>query len=237
VIAFLVAVADPARYAAIAKPAIERVREGDSLVIAVGGAPVQHTLNAALDDLSDVPDLEAVVIVHEDVALQDIDTASIVRRTFGDPAVALAGVIGAHGVRGLAWWEGSAMAVGHAGTPHVPGGATAGVALTGCVEALDGIVLCLSPWAVRTLRFDEELAVDFHGYDIDLCFQARYHGRRVEVIKLAAHHEHRPLFTDSDAWVRNALRFQQRWIDHRPITQRRHQALAAAAGQAHEQAG
>ena len=68
---------------------------------------------------------------------------------------------------------------------------------------------------MRTLRFDTALAGDFHGYDVDMCIQARYHGRRVDVIDLPAEHVHRPLFDDSDAWTRNDLRFRLRWIDHR----------------------
>ena len=224
-IAFVVAVADQDRYETIAAPAIERVREPDSVVLAVAGeAAPQLALNRALDELAGVPDLEAAVIVHEDVELLDLDTGPIVRRAFADPAVALVGVVGGRGVTGLAWW--AATAIGHAETPHVRGGAVGGVAARGEVDALDGIVLCLSPWAVRTLRFDAALAADFHGYDIDLCFQARHHGRRVEVVELRARHVHRPLLAAPDRWSRNELRFQRRWFDHRMISALRHQALA-----------
>ena len=232
-IAFLVAVADQSRFDAIAAPGIERVREGDSVVVTVrpdAGSGPQRVLNAALAELAGEPDLEAVVILHEDVDLVDLDTASIVRDAFTDPDVAIAGAIGAQGVSGLAWWAG--IPIGGTATGHVPDGRIAGVIRQGTVDAVDGLVLCLSPWAVRTLRFDETLAPDFHGYDIDLCFQARYHGRRVEVIPLAVHHDHRPLFTDTERWVRNELRFQRQWIDHRPISERRHQALAPPAAPA-----
>jgi len=228
VIAFLVAVADPSRFETIAAPGIERVREGDSLVVTVrpeeGWGP-QRVLNKALDELADQPDLEAVVILHEDVVLLDPDTASIVRDAFADPDIAIAGAIGAQGIPGLAWWGG--IPIGRTETAYVPDGVIHGVAARGPVDALDGLVLCLSPWAARTLRFDEALAADFHGYDIDLCFQARHHGRRVEVIPLAVRHDHRPLFTDTERWARNELRFQQQWLDHRPISDERHQALAA----------
>lgn len=223
-IAFLVAVADPARYATLAGPALGRVREGDSPVIAVPtDGPPQPALNAALDELAAAIDLEGVVIVHEDVQLLHPDTAAVVRDALRDPDVAIAGVVGATGIRGLAWWEG--MAVGRAGTPHSPGGEVVAPGKAGDVDAVDGIVLCLSPWAVRTLRFDEALAADFHGYDVDLCFQARHHGRKVVVIELPVEHVHRPIFADVEAWVRNELRFQHQWIDHRMITERRHRAL------------
>ena len=229
-IVFLVAVADQSRFDAIAAPGIERVREPDSLVVTVRPEPgcgPQRALNAALDELVDQPDLEAVVILHEDVELVGLDTAAVVRDAFTGPDVAIAGAIGAQGVPGLAWWAG--IPIGATGTEHVLDGRIAGVIHRGPVDAVDGLVLCLSPWAVRMLRFDEALAADFHGYDIDLCFQARYHGRRVEVIPLAVHHRHRPLFTDTERWVRNELRFQHQWMDHRPISERRHQELAPPA--------
>lgn len=230
VIAFVVAVADRQRYAAIAEPAIERVREVDSPVLAVdGGTAPARALNAALDELAGMPDLEAAVIVHEDVVLRDIDTAAIVRRALADPAVAIVGPVGARGVSSLAWWQGTG--VGRAGTPHSPNGEVYGALPAGVVDALDGIVLGLGPWAVRALRFDLELADDFHGYDIGLCFQARHHGRRVEAIELATYHEHRPLFGDTDGWVRNELRFRRRWFEHRPVTLRRHRLLSGEAGQ------
>ena len=229
-IVFLVAVADQSRFDAIAAPGIERVREGDSLVMTVrpqAGHGPQRALNVALAELADQPDLEAVVILHEDVELVDPDTAGLVRGALADPDVAIVGAIGAQGVPGLAWWAG--IPIGATETEHVPDGRIAGVIHQGPVDAVDGLVLCLSPWAVRTLRFDEALADDFHGYDIDLCFQARYHGRRVEVAPLAVRHVHRPLFTDTERWVRNELRFQHQWMDHRPISERRHQALASPA--------
>ena len=237
-IAFVVAVADRARFEVIAQPALARVREADSVILAIpGGRAPQLALNAALDELAGEPDLEAVVVLHEDVVLLDVDTAAIVRRTFGDPEIALAGPIGAHGVRSLAWWHAGVFGVGRVQTPHVPDEVMRCEIRAGAVDALDGIVLCLGPWAVRTLRFAEDLAADFHGYDIELCFQARYHGRRVEVVELEVRHEHRPLFADSDRWVRNELRFRQRWIERRMITERRHRALSAVVAQAPEPAG
>jgi hypothetical protein len=224
VLAFVVAVADEAVYDAVARPALERVLEPDSVVVAVRtDGPPQPALNRVLDELAGELDLEAVVILHEDVRLLDPATASVVRATMRDPSVAVAGVVGATGVHGLAWWHGAG--VGGTSTPHHPEGRVQGHAAAGEVDVVDGIVLCLSPWATRTLRFDEAFAADFHGYDVDLCFQARFHGRKVAVMDLATEHLHKPLFTGTDAWVRNELRFQWKWIDHRTISRRRFEAL------------
>jgi Glycosyltransferase like family len=220
-----VPIADRKRFDAYARRGLELAREPDSLVLAPAGedAP-QRRLNAALDELAYAADLEAAVILHEDVELLSPDSTAIVRRAFDDPSVALAGTVGARSVSGIAWWEG--WGVGKIFTPSVPDGEIAAPERTGAVDALDGTVLCLSPWAVRQLRFDLALSPDFHGYDVDLCFQARYHGRRVEVIDLPARHHHQPLMTGGDAWVRNALRFRTRWIDGGPFTQDERRALA-----------
>ena len=38
-------------------------------------------------------------------------------------------------------------------------------------------MIVLSPWAVRNLSFDERVA-GRHGYDVDICLQARAAGKR-----------------------------------------------------------
>ena len=48
----------------------------------------------------------------------------------------------------------------------------------GEVDSVYGLLLALSPWAVRNLRFDESLGPRY-GHDFDLCAQARAAGRKV----------------------------------------------------------
>ena len=224
-IAFVVAVADEARFRSVGGPSIDRAREADSVVMELRSAGgLQTRLNAALDELAPMPDLEAAVIVHEDVELCSPDAAARIRQAFADPAVAIAGAFGARGVRSLAWWEGRGV-----GAVRSLDGRLEGDFESGPVDAVDGLLLALSPWAVRNLRFAEDMDPDFHGYDIELCFQARYHGRSVVSIPLDVEHHHRPLFHDVERWVRNELRFQRRWFDHRLISLRRHRALHAPA--------
>ena len=50
--------------------------------------------------------------------------------------------------------------------------------LGGEVESLDGFVMAFTPWAMRNLRFDESLG-KLHGYDLDICLQAREAGKKV----------------------------------------------------------
>lgn len=225
--AFVCAVSDPERYRRHAEVGIARVREPDSVVLAVsGGAEPALRINDALDGLASLPDLEGVVVVHDDVVLESLDTLAVLRGIFRDPWVALAGAIGATDVQSLAWWDG--VARGRIGTPHAAGGGVGTTGTVGDVEALDGTVLCFSPWAVRTLRFDRAQAGDFHGYDVDLCLQARHRGRRVVVAPIRAHHEHRARMTDPERWARGEVRFQTRWNLRRELSQRLHDELTTS---------
>ena len=61
---------------------------------------------------------------------------------------------------------------------------TPSFAKTGEVDAIDGFVMAVSPWAVRNLRFDESLG-KIHGYDFDFCAQARAAGHKVVTADLA----------------------------------------------------
>jgi GT2 family glycosyltransferase len=81
------------------------------------------------------------------------------------------------------------------------------------VDAVDGILLVLSPWAARELRFDEAFSQVFHGYDVDLCFQARERGRRVIVEQLEV--VHHTLDVRSMGWVQADVLWQRKWRAHR----------------------
>jgi GT2 family glycosyltransferase len=75
---------------------------------------------------------------------------------------------------------------------------------------VDGFLLVLSPWAVRELRFDDELSA-FHGYDADLCFQARARGKRVVVDDLEVVHHSYGGIGDREAWISADLAFRRKW--------------------------
>lgn len=227
VFAFVVPTADRARHERCAAPGIELAREPDSLVVTVeGGDAPALRVNEVLDRLALLPDLEGVVVLHEDLVLEDPAALVVLRDAFAEPSVAIAGLIGAAHTPHLAWWEGEAT--GRLGTPHVPQGAAVAHRRSGTVATVDGAFLALSPWAVRTLRFDAAQARDFHGYDVDLCATARHHGRRVVVVPIAARHEHHARFSDADRWARSDLRYRARWTIGRALTTRLHEELTSA---------
>ena len=80
---------------------------------------------------------------------------------------------------------------------------------------VDGFFLMLSPWAARNLRFD--LAFEpLHGYDVDICFQARARGAIVLVEDMEiAHHHPPPILPDREGWVKAHLVFHRKWSPDR----------------------
>jgi hypothetical protein len=103
-----------------------------------------------------------------------------------------------------------------------------------------GILLALSPWTVRNIRFDESLGLLRHGYDFDLCMQVRAAGRKVVTADLkVVHHHALALVTDHETWVEAYMRLAEKWEGRMPgpaVTEpdwkqraRRAEAGAAAA--------
>ena len=123
------------------------------------------------------------MLLHEDAEILDLAFCDVVRRTFADPAVTITGPIGARGIDCLAWWEGEIV-----GSVQEPRATISGGASAPDVDALDGLMLVLSPWAVAELRFDNETFTGFHGYDVDVCFEARAIGHAVRVAPLRVFH-------------------------------------------------
>jgi hypothetical protein len=218
VFVFGVAILDQEEFRRYALPGIQRVAEPDSVVLErPGPGSVQRKYNSMLDEACRHDDLEGVVLPHEDVEIVDDDFLATIRRRFRDPSIAVLGVIGGRGVGSIAWGLGSETFGSAAVTrvvPHVDERITE-TTLTAVptgvheVDAVDGILLVLSPWAARELRFDEAFSEVFHGYDVDICFQAREGGRRVVVEELRAIHH--TLQVRGEGWVEADVLWQQKW--------------------------
>jgi hypothetical protein len=218
-IAFGSVIADAEAYRRFAAPGVRRAAEADSAVhvlMAVGN--VCRGYNLLLDVAAEHDDLEALVIVDGRAEIADDGFCAKVREALRDPQVALAGPVGARGVETIAWWQGE---VSSAPVLHryyeFGGGETVGYrwatprAPLGDVDALYGFLLVLSPWAVRTLRFDELLSTG-HGFDVDLCLQARAAGRRVVTADLrAVHHRSLELEENLEAWLEGHVDLAEKW--------------------------
>jgi hypothetical protein len=207
VIAFAACVAKPDVFARCAAPGLKVAMEPDSPFAELATTTsILEAYNEALDHFAAAADLEALVLLHEDVELFDPGFCSLVRRALSDETVAVAGAVGARGVTSLAWWEGEMagrVAESRGMIDH-------GFERTD-VDAVDGLLLVLSPWAVRNLRFDTGTFTGFHAYDVDLCFAARAAGRRVVVADLPLMHHTKGGYGDKAVWDAANAAFQAKW--------------------------
>lgn len=229
-IAFGVAVTSAPTYDRYALPGIERVAEPDSLVMAHQTAgSIFHNYNLLLDKAGKRDDLEALVLPHQDTEIVDPNFIASLRDALADPDVAVIGCAGAVGVRGPAWWQGAVTwaSMSHRykefGGGQFPGPTwtperTASYASPGEVDSIDGFIMVLSAWAVRNLRFDESLG-KLHGYDFDICMQARAAGKKVVTANFKAVH-HRPLelLSEPEEWIAAYIALVEKWADHLPGT-------------------
>jgi hypothetical protein len=222
-IAFATSVTVPDVYDSCARKGIERVAEPDSEILAhQTTGSLFRNYNLILDKVRELPDLEALVLVHQDAELIDDDFCATVRQALSDPDAAIVGCVGAIGVRSIAWWEGAVtwasfihryeeIGGGDFTAMTYDKGEAPSFSETGEVDSIDGFVMVLSPWAVRELRFDESLG-KLHGYDFDFCCQARAAGKKVMTADFRAIHNHSlDLISEPDAWTDAYIRLAEKW--------------------------
>ncbi len=216
-------ITDGRLYERYARAGIELAREPDSKVLAhQSGGSIFRAYNELCDLAAKEPSLEGLVLLHQDAEIVDPDFCAKVRRALEDPQVAIVGCAGAIGPRTISWWEGL---VTWASFTHryeeMGGGEVPGLswdaervpsyATTGEVDSVDGLIMVLSPWAVRELRFDETLGA-LHGYDLDICLQARTADKKVVTTDFRAiHHHSLDLIGDQEAWIAAHMRLADKW--------------------------
>jgi hypothetical protein len=225
-IAFGSSIGETEPYHRYCEPGIRSAAEPDSQVFAfaMAGSPAR-TYNLMLDAAAASDDLEALVLVHPHAEIVDPLFCRKVRQALSEEDVGVAGCVGATGVRSIAWWEGSVVSgpVVHRYTEH-GGGEMPAFAWTqrepapGEVDAVDGFLLVLSPWAVRNIRFDEGLVLGT-GFDLDYCFQVRAAGRKVIAADVRVVH-HRSLEVVPEQglglWVEAHMQWAEKWDGRMP---------------------
>jgi hypothetical protein len=186
-----------------------------------------RSYNVILDQAAELDDLEALVIVHQDAEIVDPEFAPKLRAAIADPDVGVVGCVGAVGVRSIAWWEGSVTWASFTHRYQEMGGGELpalswkrdempAYAHTGEVDTVDGFVLCLSPWVVRNVRFDESLG-QLHGYDFDFCLQVRAAGKKVVTADFkVVHHHSLELVSNPETWVEAHMRIAEKWEGKMP---------------------
>jgi hypothetical protein len=195
VIAFGIWVESEERFAAIALKGVRAHGEPDSPVFeSRTDGCIFEAYNEILDAAAQMPSLEALVMLRDDVEVRDEALCAKVRA-----AIACAGVIGVAGARqvtSLRWWEGETVDPGE-----------------GVREAhvVDGAFIALSPVAVRKLRFDRNIWRGVHGYGPELSFLARAFGLPVGVSSLdvVQHGTTRPV--EDVGFVRADVIWRARW--------------------------
>jgi Glycosyltransferase like family len=222
-IAFGCSTTRPDVYSRCAEPGIRRAAEGDSALLvrpAIGS--IFRSYNALLDEAAALPDLEALVLVHQDTEIADGDFCDKVRGALSDPDIGVVGCVGAIGVRSIAWWEGSVALASFVHRYEEHGGGELPAfswswdgappyARTGEVDTVDGFLLVLSPWTVANIRFDESLG-ELHGYDFDFCLQVRAAGRKIATADFrAVHHHSLDLVSNSEQWVEAHIKVAEKW--------------------------
>jgi len=220
VIAFGTFVAEDEAYRRYTEPGISRAAEPDSAILAYASVTsLPRSLNIILDAAARHDDLEALVLLHPHTEITDPALCARVRDVLADPDVGVAGAAGARGGNGLAWWEGAVSAApgtlhydGYGGGGEFPAFGWAGPsAPLGEVDVVDGSLMVLSPWTVRTVRFDEGLRVGY-GFDTDFCRQVRAGGRKVVTADLrAVFHHALELVEDLDLWIEGHQQVAEKW--------------------------
>jgi hypothetical protein len=219
------AVSDAEAFARYAEPGLRAITDNDpdaEMIALASVGTIFRNYNLIREQVADRDDLEALVLVHQDAEIVDPECSRKIRDQLADPDVAIVGCAGAVGVRSIAWWEGAVTWASFTHRYEEMGGGeipavswrqsdTPGYAKLGEVDAVDGFVMALSPWAVRNLTFDESLGTR-HGYDLDICLQARSKGKKVVTADLkVVHHHSLELIEDPERWIESHIAVAEKW--------------------------
>lgn len=206
-IAFGIAISERETYEQVALPGIERAAEPDSVILTREGMPIRQAYDEIADEVAAEPNLEALVLLHQDYELTDDSLPRRLRRVFSDPRVGLFGSLGARNVT-LHLWLSSRHLFGSVDAPGVSRRFSSGPQE---VEGIDGALLVLAPWVARGLRFgDAPEAMDFHGYDVDISMRVRAHGGRL-IAEGIPHFHHREPKDDFEAQCQAGVALARRW--------------------------
>jgi Glycosyltransferase like family len=229
VIVFGSAVTSPDMYRRYAERGIKLARESDSQTLP---RPAQGSIfrnyNAIMDEAASIDGLEALVLLHQDAEIVDPGFCAKLRAALSDPQVGVVGCVGSIGVRSIAWWEGSVTWASFVHRYTELGGGDfpsltwneqvkPPYARLGEVDTVDGFVLGLSPWTVRSVRFDESLGQLLHGYDFDFCLHVRASGRKVVTADFKVIHNHSlELASDLEHWSQAHIAVAEKWDGRMP---------------------
>jgi hypothetical protein len=188
-------------------PALDRLYPGAVIYERRNQTSIFEAYNSIMREHRQSQPLTPLVLMHEDVELRS-DVVPLLEREFTESDVAIVGTIGGRGVRSVRWYR-SVQRFGRA--PDTVNGDNYHSSGAHDVDIADGLFLALSPWAVENLEFDEETYNGFHGYDADICMQARAAGMRVRVDNIDLFHHTKGGFGDARAHRETDDAFRAKW--------------------------
>ncbi len=241
-IVFGTCVGYPEKLAKYAAPGVQFSMRGEGyryLAEPSNGEDIFPVYQTILEKTREMDNVEALVLLHDDLEIRDPYLAQKIRAAFDNPDVAILGAIGSRGLKkehGINWWEaeGKGYAVdgrgGHCVTDfgfdrdvvEAPFYAGQEPKLEykprrTYVDTVDGMLLILSPWAIRNLTLKGLGYHGFHGYPEELCAQARKlfsEDKKVQVTRFELfHHTQGGVTGDRAAYDRSAERFRSRWYE------------------------
>lgn len=197
-------------------PSLEVAPPGATLLVRRDQPSIFEAYNSIMDEAGQLPGLEALVLVHDDVMFRAPGAEEAIMAAMTDPAVGVAGVVGGRGQRELSWWT-SATLLGHVEHATHKDDFSRGMSR---VDVVDGLLMALSPWVVRNVRLDGRGYPPFHGYDGELCSLVRSHGREIAVLDLDIFHDCKPGPWDSPEYGQALVEWRRRWTATTPLERR-----------------
>jgi hypothetical protein len=172
---FGVCVGPSGKFESVAAAGIREVAPGAPILTRTDQRSIHAAYNSMIDEAIEVRAL-GLVLVHDDVRIRDAAFCQKIEPLLVDPTIGVVGVIGADNVQSIEWWWYDNHGFVEERTRIIDFGRG-----RFDVDVVDGVVLGLSEAALGRLRFDVESYPGFHGYDVEICSQARERGLRVVV--------------------------------------------------------
>lgn len=159
-------------------PAIAAFGGQDATLITSPDTPIAGTYNRMLAASLEMDDVEAIVLLRQDVQITDPRFLTKVRDAFArDPQLAVIGPVGGQGSTSLRWWQ----APKRFGLVGPSAGTFADVNEARDVDFVDGLCMILRPDLAALIRFDDIAFTGRSGYDVDICLRVREAGLRVAI--------------------------------------------------------
>ena len=194
-------------YEEVLLPSVRAFVEPETVLLrSTDHVSLAQAYNRFIDEVADRDDVEALVLVHDDVRIEDRNLVARIRRAFRDASIGVLGCAGTRNVWSMRYWLGFP---GY-GVAYDGGGVNDFGPLRGDVDVVDGFLMVLAPSALGTVRFDDQTFTGYHGYDIDFCLSCRAAGLRVRVEPFDVFHLS-PGDLSSDGYDEAFVAFERKW--------------------------